>query len=184
MATFSCPPIASPHRNTRRSGRQDVAHGVLNVSQTHNRRDPFSVDYGLWPFDDDRDYDIICTATNNIVNTDLSLWTPLLSEDAHRQAYVQYRGRCCNCGSPEHSLRWCPAPFKTTFSLLNPEFGTYDPNGYVFETWKIRMRRWRQSGPFPGCQGNNRRNSSGNGHSRYTQIFRDTTRHTKVIPQQ
>ena len=47
MASFSCPPIASPHRHTRRTGRQDVAHGVLNVSQTHYRRDPFSVDYGL-----------------------------------------------------------------------------------------------------------------------------------------
>ena len=62
MTTFSGSSIASPHRNTRRTGRQDVAHGVLNVSQTHSRRDPFSIDYGLWPFDD-RDYDIVCTVT-------------------------------------------------------------------------------------------------------------------------
>ena len=116
-------PLTSPHPNTRRAGRQDAAQGVFNVSPTHTHRDPFSIDYGLWPFED-RDYEIVCTVTNNILNTELSLWTPLLSEDARRQACVQYRGRCCNCGSTAHSLRWCPAPFKNTFSLLNPEFAT------------------------------------------------------------
>ena len=143
VAASSVSPVTSPHRNMRRFGRQDAAYGVLNVSLTHSRRDPFAVDYGLWPFDD-RDYDIVCTVTNNILNTDLSLWTPLLSEDARHQACVRYKGRCCNCGSTEHSLRWCPAPFKNTFSLLNPEFGTHDPDGSIFETWKLRIRRWRQ----------------------------------------
>ena len=133
MATPSGSPISSPHCNMRRTGRQDVAHGVFNVSLTHSRRDSFSVEYGLWLFDD-RDYDIVCTVTNNVVNTDLSLWTPLLSKDARRQACVQYKGRCCNCGSTEHSLRWCPAPFENTFSLLNPEFGTHNFDGSVFET--------------------------------------------------
>ena len=32
----------------------------------------FLVDYELWPFDD-RDYAIVCTVKNNIVNTDSSL---------------------------------------------------------------------------------------------------------------
>ena len=166
MATPSGSPTASPHRHVRRTGP-----GVFNVSPTHSRRDPFTVDYGLWPFDD-RDYDIVCTITNNVVNTDLFLWTQLLSEDARRQAYVQYKRRCCNCGSTEHSLRWCPALFKNTFSLLNPEFGAHDPDGSVFETWKIRMRRWRQTSPR-GRQNNNRRNDSGNDRSRYT----DNRRH-------
>ena len=161
MITPSGSPTGTPHRHARRTG-----HGVFNVSPTHSRRDPFTVDYGLWPFDD-RDYDIVCTVTNNVVNTDLSLWTPLLSEDARRQACIQYKGRCCNCGSTEHSLRWCPAPFKNMFSLLNPEFGTHDPDGSVFETWKIRMRRWRQNSPR-GRQHNNRRNDTGNGHPRHT----------------
>ena len=75
MATPSGSPTPSPHRNTRRTGRQDVAHGVLNVSRTHFLRDPFSVDYGLWPFDD-RDYDIVCTVTNNVINTDLFYGRP------------------------------------------------------------------------------------------------------------
>ena len=167
MATPSGPPIASPHRNVRRTGRQDVAHGVFNVSPTHSRRDPFSVDYGLWPFDD-LDYDIVCMLTNNVVNTDLSLWTPILSEDARRQACVQYKGRCCNCGPTEHSLCWCPAPSKNVFSLLNLEFGTHDPDGSVFETWKIRKRRWRQRGSPCGRQSNNRRNDSDIDRSRYT----------------
>ena len=105
--TLSGSPTAKPHRHVRRTG-----HGFFNVSPTHSRRYPFTVDYGLWPFDDS-DYDIVCTVTNNVVNTDLSLWTPLLSEDARRQACVQYTGRCSNCGSSEHSLRWCPALFKT-----------------------------------------------------------------------
>ena len=161
MVTPSGSPTASPHRHVRRTG-----HGVFNVSPTPPCKDPFNVDYGLWPFDD-RNYDIVRTVTNNGVNTDLSLWTPLFSEDARRQACVQYKDRCCICGTTEHSLRWCLAPFKNTFSLLNLEFGTHDPDGSVFETWKIRMRRWRQTPPC-GCQNNNRRNDSGNGRSRYT----------------
>ena len=167
IATSSGSPITSPHCNTRRTGRQHVAHDVLNVSLTHSRRDPFSVDYGLWPFDD-RDYEIVCTVTNNIVNTDLSLWTPLVSEDARRQACLQYKGRCCNCGSTEHSLRWCPAPFKNTFSPLNPESGTHDPDGSVFEIWKLHMRRWRQRGSPRGRQGNHRCNGSSNNRPHYT----------------
>ena len=162
MVTPSGSLTASPHRHVRRTEL-----GVFNVSPTHFRRDPFNVDYGLWPFDD-RDYDIVCTVTNNVVNTDLSLWTPLLSKEARRQACVQYKDRCFNCGSTEHSLRWCPAPFKKTFSLLNSEFGTHNPDGSEFETWKISMRRWRQTSPC-GRQNNNRRNDSGNGRSRYTQ---------------
>ena len=134
--------------------------------QPISRRDPFAADYDLWPFDD-RDYDIVCTVTNNILNTELSLWTPLLSEDARRQACVQYKGRCCNCGSTEHSLRWCPAPFRNTFSLLNPEFGTHDPDGSIFETWKLRMRRWRQQNASRDRQGNQRRNTPSNHRSRY-----------------
>ena len=58
------------------------SHTVSNVSHAHSRRDPFRVDYGLWPFDD-KDYEIVCTVTNHMVNTNLSLWTPLLTEDAH-----------------------------------------------------------------------------------------------------
>ena len=83
-AASSICPVTSPHRNMRRFGRQDAAQGVQNVSLTHSRRDLFAVDYDIWPFDD-RDYDIVCTITNNILNIDLSLWTPLLSEDARRQ---------------------------------------------------------------------------------------------------
>ena len=166
VAASSISPATSPNRSMRRFGRQDVAPSVFNVSPTHSRRDPFAADYGLWPFDD-RDYDIVCTVTNNILNTDLSLWTPLLSEDARRQACVQYKGRCCNCGSTEHSLRWCPAPFRNTFSLLNPEFGTHDPDGSISETWKLRMRRWRQQNASRGRQCNQRRNAPNNHRSRY-----------------
>ena len=68
------------------------SHTVSNVSHAHSRRDPFRVDYGLWLFDD-KDYDIVCTVTNHMLNTNMSLWTPLLTEDARRQACIQYSGR-------------------------------------------------------------------------------------------
>ena len=74
------------------------SHSVSNVSHAHSRRDPFRVGYGLLPFDD-KDYQIVCTVTNHMASTYLSLWTPLVTEDARRQACIQYSGRCCNCGS-------------------------------------------------------------------------------------
>ena len=132
------PTVATPGASVAASQRHNSrpalpSHDVSNVSHVHSRRDPFSVDYGLWPFDD-RDYAIVCTVTNNMVNTNLFLWTPLLTKDARRQAYIQYSGRCCNCGSTEHSLRWCSAPFMNVFSLLNLEFATHDADGSIFET--------------------------------------------------
>ena len=117
------------------------SHTVSNVSHAHFRRDPFRVDYGLWPFDD-KDYDIVCTVTNHMLNINLSLWTPLLTEDARRQACIQYSGRCCNCGSTDHSLRWCLAAFTNAFSLLNPELSTHDTDGFMFETRKEKVRPW------------------------------------------
>ena len=152
--------VAASQRHNSRASRP--SHDVWNISRTHSRRDPFSVDYGLWPFDD-RDYAIVCTVTNNMVNTNLSLCRPLFTEDARRQASIQYSGRCCICESTENSLRWCPAPFMNVISLLNPEFITHDANGSIFETWKEKMRRWRRRGSNRRHQGNCRRNTSGNG---------------------
>ena len=105
-----------------------------------------------------------------MVNTDMSLWTPLFTEEARRQACTQYRSRCCNCGSSEHRFRLCPAPFQNVFSLLNPEFATHDPDRFTFETWKRRMRNWRRTGPQQRYQGNGRRHTPDNGplHPRNT----------------
>ena len=140
-------------------------HPVSNSSHAHSRRDTFRVDYGLWPFGD-KDYDIVYTVTNHMLNTNMSLWTPLLTEDARRQACIQYSGRCCNCGSTDHSLRWCPAPFTNVFSLPSPEFATHDNDGFIFESWKENMRQWRRRNPNRKHQGNGRRNASGNNNSR------------------
>ena len=74
------------------------SHTVSNVSHAHSRRNPFRVGYVLWPFDD-KDYQIVCTVTNHMARTYLSLWTPHLTEDARRHACIQYSGRCCSCGS-------------------------------------------------------------------------------------
>ena len=155
--------VAASQRHNSRAVRP--SHDVSNILHAHSRRDPFSVDYVPWPFDD-RDYAIVCTVTNNMVNTNLSLCTPLLTEDARRQACIQYSGRCCNCGSTEHSLRWCPAPFTNAFSLLNPEFTTHDADGSIFETWKEKMHRWRRRVSNRRHQGNGRHNASGNGNPR------------------
>jgi len=48
---------------------------VSTVSQSTIRHDPFSYDYGLWPFDD-RDYGIVCTVTDIMNPYDISLWIP------------------------------------------------------------------------------------------------------------
>lgn len=92
-------------------------------------RGPFSVGYGLWPFDD------------------LSLSKPILTEEGHRKDCVQHRDSCCSCGSTEYSLRWCTALFQTIVSLLNTEFATHDPDGAVFETKNIKIRNRRRVGP-------------------------------------
>ena len=75
----------------------------------------------------------------------------------------------CNCGSSDHSLRWCPAPFANVFSLLNPEFVTHDADGSIFETWKQKMRHWHRRGPNRQPQGNGRRSALVRGapHYRY-----------------
>ena len=159
-------PAASTAVSQRLYGRPTRPHHfVSNVSHAHSHRDPFRVDYGLWPFND-KDYDIVCTVTNHMLNTNLSLWTPLLTADARRQACIQYSGRCCNCGLTDHSLRWCPAPFANIFSLLNPEFPTHDKDGSLFESWKENMRQWRRRNANRKHQGNGRRNASGNNNSR------------------
>ena len=155
--------VAAPQRNNSRAARPP--HDISHISHAHSRRSPFSVDYGLWS-SDDRDCANVCIVTNDMVNASLPLWTPLLTEDARRQACIQYSGRCCHCGSTEHSLRWCPSPFMNVFAPLNPEFATHDTVGSIFETWKEKMRRWRRRGSNRRHQGNGRRNASGNGNPR------------------
>ena len=73
----------------------------------------------------------------------------------------------CNCGSSDHSLRWCPAPFANVFSLLNPEFVTHDADGSIFETWKQKMRHWHRRGPNRQPQGNGRRSALVRGAPHY-----------------
>ena len=159
-------PAASAAGSQRYARLARPSHTVSNVDHVHSRRDPFRIDDGLWPFDG-RDYAIVCTVTNQMVNTNLSLWTPLLTDSARRQACIQYSGRCCNCGLSEHNLRWCPAPFTNTFSLLNPEFATHDADGSKFEIWKDRMRRWRRRGSNRRSQGNGGRLTPDNGNSQH-----------------
>ena len=155
--------VTAPQRYNSRPSRP--SHSISNVSPVHSRRDSFRIDYGIWPFED-QDYAIVCTVTNHALHTKLSLWTPLLTEVARRQACIQYSGRCCNCGSSDHSLRWCPSAFANVFSLLNPEFSTHDTDGSIFEMWKQKMRHWHSRGSNRRPQGNGRRSASGNGNGR------------------
>ena len=77
--------VTAPQRYNSRPSRP--SHSVSNVSPVHSRRDPFHIDYGIWPFED-QDYAIVCTVTNHALHTKLSLWTPLLTEvAAARYAY-------------------------------------------------------------------------------------------------
>ena len=83
MAMLSLPPLRPRALKllVRRPGYR--RRMVWPQYPVHSRRDLFSVDYGLWPFHD-KDYNIVCTVTNLAVNTDLSLWAPLLNEEARR----------------------------------------------------------------------------------------------------
>ena len=155
--------VTAPQRYNSRPSRP--SHSISSVSSVHSRRDPFRIDYGIWSFED-QDYAIVCTVTNHALHTKLSLWTPLLTEVARRQACIQYSGRCCNCGSSDHSLRWCPSAFANVFSLLNPEFSAHDTDGSIFEMWKQKMRHWHSRGSNRRPQGNGRRSASGNGNGR------------------
>ena len=108
-------PKASVTASQRHSSRPSrPSHTVSNVSPVHSRRDPFRIDYGIWPFDE-QDYAIVCTVTNHALHTKLSLWTPLLTEVALRQACVQYSGRCCNCGSSDTAFDGALQPSPTYF---------------------------------------------------------------------
>ena len=68
--------VTAPQRYNSRPSRP--SHSISNVSPVHSRRDPFRIDYGIWPFED-QDYAIVCTVTNHALHTKLSLWTPLLT---------------------------------------------------------------------------------------------------------
>ena len=120
------------------------------------------VDYGLWPFDD-RDYVIVCTVTINIGNIDLSLWTPLFSENARCRACVQYSGRC---GLTEHSLRWCPVPFKKTFSPSTPISESTILTGLCLRLGNYACIN-RANVALPATAKSSRRNASGIGRFCY-----------------
>ena len=77
-----------------------------------------------------------------------------------------FSSRCYICGSTGHGLRQYLAPLKNSFSLLDPEFATHDADGFIFETWKERLRRRRRRGSDRRRQDNGRRNASGNGNFR------------------
>ena len=160
--TAAAPSIAPLQRRNLRTGQPDISHGVLNISFAHSRMYSFSVNYGLWPFDG-RDYVIVYTVTNNMVNTDLSLWTPLFTEDTRRHGCMLYSGCWCNNVTTEHSLRKRPAPFRNVSSLLNLEIGAYCPDGFVFETWELPIGHWHRLVFYSEYQGNGTRNVCGSG---------------------
>ena len=79
-SSHATPPINAPTTSVtappRYNSRQSrPSHSVSNVSPVHSRRDPFRIDYGIWPFED-QDYAIVCTVTNHALHTKLTLWPP------------------------------------------------------------------------------------------------------------
>ena len=73
------------------------AHGVASVSPVHSRRNPVV----------DNDYNIVCTVTNLAVNTDVSLWTPLLTKPAARLALTRMSSPY-STRSSQHTTRMVP----------------------------------------------------------------------------
>ena len=70
--TVAVPTVSATVSQRHNSRPTRSLHAVSNVSHVHSRRDAFSVDYGLGLLDD-RDYALVCTVTNPMVNTNLSL---------------------------------------------------------------------------------------------------------------
>ena len=77
--------VTVPHCHNSRPSR--LLHTVSNISPVHSSRDPFRIDYGIWPLND-QDYAIVCTVTNHALHIKLSLWTPFsLRAPAVRHVY-------------------------------------------------------------------------------------------------
>ena len=105
------PPINAPTASVTASQRHSSrpsrpSHTVSNVSPVHSRRDPFRIDYGIWPFDD-QDYAIVCNVTNHALHTKLSLWTPLLTEERFdRLRWVEIKhGRIAMLAVVDHMVQ-------------------------------------------------------------------------------
>lgn len=92
-------------------------HMMSQRLHMHIIGDQLYVDCGLLFFNS-RGYANVCTMTNHIVYTDLSLWTPLLTEDACRQACEKYSSGCSSCGSTEQIIPCAPHPSKMSFLSL------------------------------------------------------------------
>ena len=108
-------PTASVTASQRHSSRPSrLSHTVSNVSPVHSRRDPFRIDYGIWPFDD-QDYAIVCTVTNHALHTKLSLWTPFaLRPPAARHAY-SIAAAAATAVPPITAFDGAPQPSPTCF---------------------------------------------------------------------
>ena len=124
---------------------------VLAVSAQGSSSDPFTVDYACWPATHDHWPEVYMVSTSFKTHDDPPLWTALLTQDARNQAFASCRGKCLNCGSPDHSMKTCPNGYINQSGLLNSELA-HNPD--AFKRWQRRMVSHRRSGNTSGSRSN------------------------------
>ena len=124
---------------------------VLAVSAQGSSSDPFTVDYACWPATHDYWPEVYMVSTSSKTHDDPLLWTALLTQDARNQAFASCRGKCLNCGSPDHSMKTCRNGYINQSGLLNSELA-HNPD--AFQRWQRRMVSHRRSGNTSGSRSN------------------------------
>jgi len=158
------PTTASKPARTGGSSGQKWASGssqnpvVLSVESHDRANASFTRDYNAWPASQS-DWSTVFQVSSSFSNhTDPFLWTPLLTQDARSQAFRENKGKCLNCGSTDHSMKYCRSEFLNTSGLLNPELGRLDDNSDAFRRWQDRMKSYRaKTASSAGGGGRNRK---------------------------
>ena len=124
---------------------------VLAVTAQGSSSDPFTADYACWPATHDHWPEVYMVSTSFKTHDDPPLWTALLTQDARNQAFASCRGKCLNCGSPDHSMKTCPHGYINQSGLLNSDLAQ---NTAAFQRWQRRMLSHRRSSNTTGSRSN------------------------------
>ena len=104
--------VTAPQCHSNRPSRP--SHTVSNVSPVHSRRDPFRIDYGIWPFED-QDYAILCTVTTMHSTANCLCGPPFsLRPPAARHAY-SIAAAAATAVPPTTAFDGAPQPSPTCF---------------------------------------------------------------------
>ena len=135
ITLVNLPSLTAIHRPNRKA--RPVAKGRNKKTPSNSpgkvmsvQADPFSRSFDHWPASEET-WDVVFAVSNSILKSqhDVPLWANLTPEQkAH--LFVQWHGRCLNCGCTSHSMRDCSLSFLNVSGALNSDF-RYSPNGHA-----------------------------------------------------